>query len=81
MIAKIKSWNFNYPTNGFAFLKMTYLKLYNAIIKTELKIAACKTACYKTVVLQFESVIFVEKFRKKEVFSQPDVLALGVRCQ
>jgi len=35
-----------------------------------------KTACFKTVVLQFESVIFVDKFRKKKVFSQPDGLQL-----
>jgi len=40
LIAKIKTWNFNYPTNGFAFLKMTYLKLYNAFIENKIQIAA-----------------------------------------
>jgi len=40
LIAKIETWNFNYPTNGFAFIKMTYLKLCNDLIKTELKTAA-----------------------------------------
>ena len=40
LIDKIKKWNANYPTNSFVFIKTTYLKLYTAIIKTELQIAA-----------------------------------------
>ena len=40
LIDKIKKWNAKYPTKGFVFIKTTYLKLYTAIIKTELQIAA-----------------------------------------
>ena len=40
LIAKIKSWNAKYPTKGFAFIKLTYFKLYINLIKTELQIAA-----------------------------------------
>jgi hypothetical protein len=40
LIAKIKSWNTKYPTNGFVFIKPTYFKLYIAFEKIEFKIAA-----------------------------------------
>ena len=40
LIDKIKKWNAKYPTNCFGFIKTTYLKLYTAIIKTEMQFAA-----------------------------------------
>ena len=40
LIAKIKSWNAKYPTKGFASIKTTYLKLYNAFIENTTQFAA-----------------------------------------
>ena len=40
LIAKIKSWNAKYPTNGFVFLKTTYLKLKLDLIDSQTQFAA-----------------------------------------
>lgn len=40
LIAKIKSWNAKYPTNGFVFIKTAYLKLKLDLIDSQTPFAA-----------------------------------------